>query len=349
MAMYTKHAIISNLTPVAMTLNSNAIHTGSADMADITCVLAGANGANSTFATGTMAVDTVTTLSKASSGAGDYFVISDASGLSWAAALNTAGSTPAPTGATWVAIPSGQKVNVNVSGATTATDIVTLLKTALNALTGFTAAVTLSGTSTLVCTMVVPGPVTAPSVHNTGDTGAGTITATNGTAGVVTAVSVSADTVTITAHGYLTGMKITALTTTGTLPAGLATSTVYYAIAVDANTLAFATSQANALAGTKVDITGYGATTSVNTVSVATALAGSVIIQKNIMAPEAIVPVWVNVSDSEMFTGSSNQTFAAAATLNWLARVGVRQLRAVVTVTSGTVTATIHASVKDHV
>lgn len=68
-------------------------------------------------------------------------------------------------------------------------------------------------------------------------------------------VSVANDTVTITAHGFSTGV-LGRLSSTGTLPAGLAAATDYFIIKVDANTIKFATSHANALAGTAVDITG---------------------------------------------------------------------------------------------
>ena len=66
-------------------------------------------------------------------------------------------------------------------------------------------------------------------------------------------VSVANNTVTITNHGYYTGRKVAA-TSSGTLPAGLS-ATDYYIIRVDADTIKFATSFANASAGTAVDIT----------------------------------------------------------------------------------------------
>lgn len=68
-------------------------------------------------------------------------------------------------------------------------------------------------------------------------------------------VTVAEDSVTLTAHGMLTGLK-GQLTTTGTLPAGLATSTDYYIIKVDDDTVKFASSLANANAGTAVTISG---------------------------------------------------------------------------------------------
>jgi hypothetical protein len=67
-------------------------------------------------------------------------------------------------------------------------------------------------------------------------------------------VSVADNSVGETAHGYLTGLE-GQLTTSGTLPGGLATATNYYLIRVDADNYKFATSRANAEAGTAVDIT----------------------------------------------------------------------------------------------
>lgn len=66
-------------------------------------------------------------------------------------------------------------------------------------------------------------------------------------------VSVANNTITEVGHGYATGLK-GALTTSGVLPAGLS-ATDYWIIKVDADTYKFATSAANALAGTAVDIT----------------------------------------------------------------------------------------------
>lgn len=67
-------------------------------------------------------------------------------------------------------------------------------------------------------------------------------------------VSVGSDTITKAAHGLVTGQAFT-LTTTGVLPGGLATATPYYAIVVSSSVFKVASSLANALAGTAVDIT----------------------------------------------------------------------------------------------
>jgi hypothetical protein len=66
-------------------------------------------------------------------------------------------------------------------------------------------------------------------------------------------VTVGTDLITIASHGYATGLKVAA-TTGGTLPAGLS-ATNYWVIKVSANTIKLASSAANALAGTVVDIT----------------------------------------------------------------------------------------------
>lgn len=67
-------------------------------------------------------------------------------------------------------------------------------------------------------------------------------------------VDTGTEEVTIADHTFTTGDAIT-LTTTGVLPGGLATATTYYIIRNDANTIRFATSAANAEAGTAIDIT----------------------------------------------------------------------------------------------
>lgn len=78
-------------------------------------------------------------------------------------------------------------------------------------------------------------------------------------------VDIDANTVTIASHGLVTGTKITKITTNGTLPAGLSLLTVYYAIVVDANKIKFATSLANAKAGTAVNITDVGSAAATHT------------------------------------------------------------------------------------
>lgn len=82
----------------------------------------------------------------------------------------------------------------------------------------------------------------------------------------ITAVTAGTDTVTHTFYALLTGTRVQ-LTTTTTLPAGLSLATDYYVIKVTDTTCKFATSYANAIAGTAVDITDAGTGThTINTV-----------------------------------------------------------------------------------
>jgi hypothetical protein len=80
----------------------------------------------------------------------------------------------------------------------------------------------------------------------------------------IESVSAGADTVTITAHGLVTGSPVyVGFLAGGAVPAGLTALTLYYVNAVDANTLKFYTTKANAVTGSGtglLDITGAGTT-----------------------------------------------------------------------------------------
>lgn len=72
-------------------------------------------------------------------------------------------------------------------------------------------------------------------------------------------VAVVTDIITISSHGFITGL-MGRLTTTGTLPAGLALATDYFVIKIDDNSIKLASSYDNAIAGTAIDITGAAGT-----------------------------------------------------------------------------------------
>jgi len=73
-----------------------------------------------------------------------------------------------------------------------------------------------------------------------------------------TVVVVATDQITITAHGYVDGDQIVYDNGGGTDITGLVSGTLYFIIRVDANTVKLATTRANALAGTAIDITALG-------------------------------------------------------------------------------------------
>ncbi len=107
-----------------------------------------------------------------------------------------------------------------------------------------------------------------------------TVVITDATPTAKTFVYLSGNNFTIASHGYLVGLKVQVSTTT-TLPTGLSAMTDYYVIVVDANTVALATSQALALAGTAITITGAGSGVQTMTPQ---ALAGTIVAQKSDVA-----------------------------------------------------------------
>lgn len=124
----------------------------------------------------------------ASAADGDYIVITDSNGDEWAIALDTTGgAATTPTGAAWVAIAAGNKDYLDISGATTAATVAALVKTALEALDGFSDVYTITnqGAGVLHITSVVSGPITNPVPHDDDDMGAGSIAGAQVTGGVL--------------------------------------------------------------------------------------------------------------------------------------------------------------------
>lgn len=104
-----------------------------------------------------------------------------------------------------------------------------------------------------------------------------------------TDVTVEDSTVTITDHGFTTGLKIQ-LTTDGTLPAPLLTATDYFVIVIDADTIQFASSFANAAAGTFIVIEDAGSVGATNTVTPVALAGASVTFKKSNDAVN-----WINI------------------------------------------------------
>jgi hypothetical protein len=141
-------------------------------------------------------------------------------------------------------------------------------------------------------------------------------------------VDVDDNTVTIVGHGFLTGLLVQ-LATDDTLPDPLAASTNYYIIKVDDDTIKFASSQANALAGTAIDLIDAGVGT--QTIDVTATVAGSLKVQKTNDASDEPNKVWFDIT-------SSSQNITGATVLNWTGvEAGYKAIRLVATVTSGTV------------
>lgn len=340
--------LLLNEQDVALSQNSDLINLDHIAAIDVTATIAANNPANTTFDTGTMEVQTFTFPAKAGITDGLHVIFYEPDGTAWAFALDTDGTTAPSSSSAWDAVAGANKVVVDCTSTTDAASVAAAVEAAVDGLTGFTSVITTDDTAadgTMTFTQIVPGNVSDAVVLDDAGAAETEITVANTTQGTATEVDL-ADSVSIPSHGYLTGMKITELTTTGTLPAGLATSTVYYVIRVDADNIKFATSQSNALAGTAVNITDYGSSTGVHTVVVETTLAGSVKLQKN-NEPKGATGVWVDIDDDEVLNTTNSQNFAAAGNLNWvLKEIGFRALRAVVTTTSGTAQTSIRINGK---
>lgn len=186
-----------------------------------------------------------------------------ANAVNYAAWYNINGEGTAP-----VIAGSPTLIEVTAVLSRSANDIAGDSRTAIDGAIG--AAIVVSGaTNQIILTNSTRGTCTATA---NGAVSPG-FTIANSPAGANTEVDTATDSVTIPTHGLTTGLK-GQLTTTGTLPAGLSLATDYFIIAVDANTVQFASSLANALAETEIDITDTGADNSVNTFT-ATSIAGA--------------------------------------------------------------------------
>lgn len=145
--------------------------------------------------------------------------------------------------------------------------------------------------------------------------------------GTVSAVDVTANTITITAHGFETGDKVTYSNGGGTSITGLTTATDYFVISIDDDTIKLATTYALAIAGTPIDLTvvGVGASHSVTPVITAAFMAqanGNAIIE---LTTPGGVELTALLSDSATLTEEVGTTCtpAAATPIAWTATNGV--------------------------
>lgn len=144
-------------------------------------------------------------------------------------------------------------------------------------------------------------------------------------------VNTTNDTITETAHGYVTGLK-GQFTTTGTLPAGLSLATDYFVIRVDADTYKVATSLVNAQAGTAVDMTDVGSGTHTFT---PTSIAGA---NWKVQVSNDDLN-WVDKNSAQNITADVVQTFEYD-------RPAYRFIRAQFTLTAGMLSADLQVLIK---
>lgn len=146
-------------------------------------------------------------------------------------------------------------------------------------------------------------------------------------------VSVTNNTITRTAHGMRTGLKVAA-STDGTLPGGLS-ATNYWIIVVDTNTVKLASSAANAVAGTAVDITS-AAGGGTHTLTPAALSSTSVKVQGSNDNSN-----WVDIS------GATANITATGSVLVNVADIGYRWIRPYFTVTTGQISVNTYVTGKE--
>lgn len=123
------------------------------------------------------------------------------------------------------------------------------------------------GVTSTDCDVTSDASATVAEIHNSMVTALNAVTGKNYTAAFAALVfndatytaNAGTDELTITAHGLSTGDGPFQTTNSGgALPTGLAAATNYWVVVTSANAFKVATSLANALAGTTIDITGAG-------------------------------------------------------------------------------------------
>lgn len=282
-----------------------------------------------TFLAGESEISTMTFEAKASMVEGEYLVVYDTAGLAWAIAADISGTAEEPTGAIWVAIPAARKAQVDLSGTSTAASVAAAFETAFDALTGFSDVIVTddtAGDGTMTFTQVVRGPATTPVSKLQDDSGSGGITITETNPGVSSVVGVTNNTLTKVAHGFSSGLKVAA-TSSSTLPAGLSV-TNYYVIKVDADTIKLATSAALALVGTPVDITDQGTDGATHTLTPAAISGASIKLQESVDGSS-----WFDISGA-----TGNITADGSALIQVTTKCG--QIRPYLTMAAGQVTLT---------
>jgi hypothetical protein len=245
----------------------------------------------------------------------------------------------APTTDKWTAIASAKKGTVDISACTDAASVAAAFEVAFDGLTGFSALVTTdddAADGTMLFTGVANDDIGALEAYEAADVESVTIICAEETEYVPTEINITTNAITIPLHGIEPGLK-GQLTSTGTLPAGLAAVTDYFVIVVDANTIKLASSLVNATAGTAVDITDYGTAGATHTFT-ATAIAGSSI---KLQEVNDLDDTWQDVAST-----STNIT-ATDKTLKTLTNFESRYLRAVFAITAGQVALNVRACVKE--
>ena len=309
-------------------------------------------GVSETANTGKSAVNTLTFPAVAGATEGDFIVLQDADGVKWGVVLDKNGGGVANAGPIFSAINTALKMAVaDISGAIDAASVALIAVTQLNLIVGFTGAITLL--NNLDGTVTVTGVARGLNVItplNATEAGAGSITKSAVTVGVVSAINITTNEIVATTTSFSTGNEVIVSINSGTLPAPLTAGT-FYVIKVSANLIKLAYSNKQALAGIAVNLTTQGTADKIMTIkgggtkSTSVDCRGviSLSIQANInyslSTSTAIGSVALEASNDNInyvTISSSSQAFTDAAdSLIWEISLNSNYLRLSTIVTSG--------------
>jgi len=191
------------------------------------------------------------------SGNGLPVLTSDATNLVISAATMTGGIAQHTVNINGITLTEGSNFAVATTSMTTASN----LMTAINAnatLAAQLVASTTTATSTATAIVTLKALDAGQSAFSLYTSTPAFFTIGTGFPGGATSdISIVTDIITKTGHGLTTALPVLIATTgSNVAPTGLFGGTTYYAIKINDNSYALATSQANAIAGTKIDLTG---------------------------------------------------------------------------------------------
>jgi len=139
------------------------------------------------------------------------------------------------------------------------------------------------------------------------------------------------------AHDFTTGLKVQ-VTTSSALPTGLSLATDYFVIVVDAGvSFKVASSYANAIAGTPVDITNNGTG---NQTFTPVAISATYAVQVSPTDASLAAGKWANVASPTAITADTTVMPVTAA--NQLGVLGFKYMRYAFTITAGRINATVY-------
>lgn len=179
----------------------------------------------------------------------------DATNLAISAATMTGGINRNTITINGITLTEGSDFIVASSSLTTASNIMAAIN-ANATLSAQVIASTMTAASTATAIVNIKALNSGRSNYSLSSSTSGFATSSGFPNGYDSDVNILTDVITKTSHGLTTGLQVLLSTAAGNLPpTGLISGTTYFAIKLNENQYALATTQNNAIAGTKIDIT----------------------------------------------------------------------------------------------